>query len=221
MKKISIAIDGPAGAGKSTTARLISKELGIAYLDTGAMYRAVALKAKREGIDTCDAEKLSSMVKNINLSVEYENREQRIYLDGEEVSGQIRTAEISVGASNVGAVPAVRLRMVELQREIAQKYSVVMDGRDIGSYVLPDAEFKFFLTASVEARVRRRFAEHVQKGSSVKLDEVFNDIEYRDKNDSTRTFAPLCKASDAIEIDTTGLNVRQAADIIMTYVRRG
>lgn len=220
MTKINIAIDGPAGAGKSTIAKIVSKELGIIYLDTGAMYRTVALKAMRNSIDTRDREKLAGLVKNINIDINHSENEQLIYLDGENVSSEIRTPEVSIGASNVAVSPEVRIKMVELQRQIADKSSVVMDGRDIGSYVLPNAAYKFFLTASIEERAKRRFEEQVQKGiSDISLDAVKRDIEYRDKNDSCRDFAPLCKAEDAVEIDTTNLTIQEVAQIIIKAVR--
>lgn len=220
MKKIGIAIDGPAGAGKSTIAKIISHTLGIIYLDTGAMYRSVALKAIREGIDTKDREKLGALVKDIDIKVVYEGNEQKIFLDGEDVSGKIRTPEISIGASNVAVVPEVRIKMVELQRAIAGKYSVVMDGRDIGTYVLPGAELKVFLNASSDERARRRYSELAGKGASVSTyEEVKKDMEYRDKNDSTRDFAPLSKAEDAIEIDTTSMSIEEVAQKIIKLVR--
>lgn len=194
MARICIAIDGPAGAGKSTVAKSISRQLGIIYLDTGAMYRTVALKALRTGIDTKDAERLTELVGSIDIRIEYIGNEQRLFLDGEDVTAMIRTPEVSIGASDVSAVPAVRLKMVELQRAIAQKSDVVMDGRDIGTYVLPGAKYKFFITASLEERAKRRFDEMQSKGTSeVTLDEVMKDIAYRDKNDSTRAFAPYRK----------------------------
>lgn len=216
MARICIAIDGPAGAGKSTVAKSISRQLGIIYLDTGAMYRTVALKAIRIGIDTKDAERLAEFVGNIDIRIEYIGNEQRIFLDGNDVTEMIRTPEVSIGASDVSAVPAVRLKMVELQRDIAQKNDVVMDGRDIGTYVLPEARYKFFITASLEERAKRRFTEMQTKGvSEVTLDEVMKDIAYRDKNDSTRAFAPLSKATDAMEIDTTELDPQQVVDKIL------
>ncbi|HOV25410.1 MAG TPA: (d)CMP kinase [Pseudobacteroides sp.] len=219
-ENISIAIDGPAGAGKSTIAKMISKEMGIVYLDTGAMYRTVALKAIRDRISTDDRDSLSKMVANIDISVKYVDGEQFIYLDGEDVTSKIRTPEISIGASNVAVVPEVRIKMVELQRQIALKTSVVMDGRDIGTYVLPDAKFKFFLTASVEERALRRYNEQVAKGyKDISLESVKKDIEYRDKNDSSREFAPLSKAQDAIEIDTTSLTIDEVAQKIIGIIK--
>ncbi|WP_010250149.1 (d)CMP kinase [Acetivibrio cellulolyticus] len=218
-KKIAIAIDGPAGAGKSTIAKLVSKKLKIVYLDTGAMYRTVALKAIRENVDTLDREKLSKLIERINIKVEYIGEDQRIYLDDEDVSDLIRTPEVSIGASNVAVIPEVRIKMVELQREIAQKCSVVMDGRDIGTYVLPNATLKIFLTASIEERAKRRYNEQLLKGiTDVSFDDVKKDIEYRDKNDSSRAFAPLAKADDAIELDTTIMSIDEVAKKILEQI---
>ena len=220
MNKINIAIDGPAGAGKSTIAKIISKTLGIIYLDTGAMYRTVALLAIRENIDTCDFKKVAGLVEKIQIKILYEGSEQHIYLGEEDVSDKIRTSEISMGASNVAVVPEVRIKMVELQRSIAQANDVVMDGRDIGTYVLPKAGLKIFLTASVEERAKRRYNEQVEKGQTdISFEEVKKDMEYRDKNDSTRAFAPLSKAEDAIEVDTTDLSVFEVANKIMTFLK--
>lgn len=220
MSRISIAIDGPAGSGKSTAAKNISSALGIIYLDTGAMYRAVALKALLSGTDMKDEENLALLVKNIDISVEYAQNNQRIFLDGVDVTDRIRTPGISIGASNVSAFPAVRIKMVELQRKIADEYDVVMDGRDIGTFVLPNANYKFYLTASIEERARRRYEELKAKGvSGITLDEVKNDIAFRDKNDSTRAFAPLSKAPDALEIDTTCLNPQEVSERILSYIK--
>ncbi len=221
MTRINIAIDGPAGAGKSTVAKAISKELGIIYLDTGAMYRTVALKAILSGIDTKDESGLVALVKDIDIRIEYQGSDQRIYLDGKDVSGDIRTAEVSIGASNVAVIPAGRLKLVELQRQIAANNDVVMDGRDIGTYVLPNASYKFFLTASLDERAKRRFDEMMEKGMPASsFDDVRNDIAYRDKNDSTRAFAPLSRAQDALEIDTTHLNPIQVVETILTYIKK-
>lgn len=220
MTHINIAIDGPAGAGKSTVAKAVSRELGIIYLDTGAMYRTVALKAILSGIDTKDEARLAELVRNIDIRIEYEKSDQRIYLDGKDVTDSIRTADVSIGASNVAVIPAVRLKMVELQREIAAQNDVVMDGRDIGTYVLPNASYKFFLTASLEERARRRYDEMIGKGmSNVTIDDVQKDIAYRDNNDSKRAFAPLSKAQDALEIDTTNLNPNEVIDAILSCIK--
>jgi cytidylate kinase len=221
MSRISIAIDGPSGAGKSTIAKRISKDLGIIYLDTGAMYRAVALKAIKSNIDPCDRNSVESMLDSLDLKIEYVSGEQRIFLDGVDVTQEIRTPEVSIGASNVAVIPAVRLKMVKLQREIAEKNDVVMDGRDIGTYVLPNARFKFFLTASLEERVKRRYYEQLEKGAKdITLDSVRKDMECRDKNDSTREMAPLSKAPDAVELDTTDMNIDQVAEAILSHIRK-
>lgn len=212
MNKIRIAIDGPAGAGKSTIAKAIAKSVGMVYLDTGAMYRAVGFEAIRQGVDLTDSASLAALVLNINIDIVYNNGEQSIIINGEDVSGKIRTPEISKAASSVAAVPEVRLKLVELQRQIAAKQSVVMDGRDIGTYVLPDAEVKIFLTASVAERANRRYNEHLDKGMTVSLEEIAKDIEERDYKDSTRAFAPLKKADDAVEIDTTALSISEVAE---------
>lgn len=216
---INIAIDGPAGAGKSTVAKKISSTLGIIYLDTGAMYRAVALKAIRSGLDTSDAAGLASLVGDIDIRIEYKGTEQRIFLDDSDVSGQIRTPEVSIGASNVAVIPAVRIKLVELQRDIANTHDVVMDGRDIGTYVLPNAKYKFFITASLEERAKRRHKELLARGmTGSAFEDVLRDISFRDKNDSSRAFAPLSKAQDALEIDTTGMNPQEVADKILSYI---
>lgn len=212
MNSIRIAIDGPAGAGKSTIAKKIAKLVGIVYLDTGAMYRAVGLQAIRENVGLTDNSSLAELVKNIDIDVVYSDGEQSITINGEDVSGKIRTPEVSKAASLVAAVPEVRLKLVELQRQIAAKQSVVMDGRDIGTYVLPDAEVKIFLTASVAERARRRYEELLEKGMAVSLEEIAKDIEQRDYNDSTRAFAPLKKADDAEEIDTTVLTIDEVVE---------
>jgi len=220
LGKITIAIDGPAGAGKSTIAKIISKALDVIYLDTGAMYRAVALKALREGIDTKDEKKISLLVEDVDIRIGYSNNEQRVFLDEEDVSDKIRTPEVSIGASNVSAIRSVRIKMVDIQREIAEQNNVVMDGRDIGTYVLPDAVYKFFLTASIEERAKRRYLEQNSKGgANITLEEVKNDIEYRDTNDSSREFAPLSKACDAIEIDTTDMTASEVAEKILYLIK--
>ncbi len=211
----SIAIDGPAGAGKSTIAKKVSEKLGFIYLDTGAMYRAVALKAIQSGIDTKEQSALAKMIENIDITISYDNCIQRIFLDGIDVSQAIRTPEVSAGASNVAVFKEVRLKLVDLQRKIASDKEVVMDGRDIGTYVLPNADLKIFLTASVDERARRRYDELVQKGEKVNFDEVKADMIYRDNNDSSRAFAPLKKAADAIEVDSTSLTIDEVAERIL------
>ncbi len=215
IRNFAIALDGPAGAGKSSVAKRIAHDLGIVYLDTGSMYRTVALKAIRVGIDTMDADGLTELMQSIRIDITHVNGEQRIFLDGADVSDQIRTPEISLGASHVAVVPAVRVKMVEIQREIAKKEKVIMDGRDIGTYVLPDANLKIYLTASVEERAKRRFLEMKEKGMETPpIEEIMADIAFRDHNDSTREFAPLRKADDAVEIDSTSMSLDDVVDKI-------
>ncbi|MBE7027202.1 MAG: (d)CMP kinase [Ruminococcaceae bacterium] len=220
MKNISVAIDGPAGAGKSTISKVVAKTLGLIYVDTGAMYRAVALYAIQNGMDTKNADgALEKSLDKISIDIAYQDGEQHIFLNGEDVSGIIRTPEVSMGASNVATLPCVRLKLVELQREIAKKQSVIMDGRDIGTYVLPSADIKIFLTASVEARAKRRHKELIEKGTSVSYEEVLLDMQKRDLNDSTRAFAPLKQADDAVLIDTTEYDFDASVDKILSHIK--
>lgn len=219
MKKIKIAIDGPSGAGKSTISKTLAKKLGFVYVDTGAMYRAVALYAIRNGIDTKNTDrKLEKVLDEIDIDIAYKDGVQHIYLCGEDVSEQIRIHEVSMGASNVATVTAVRLKLVEMQRKLAEKTSVIMDGRDIGTYVLPDAEVKIYLTASVEKRAERRRLELEQKGQDVDFETVLEDMKARDLNDSTREFAPLRKAEDAELIDTTELDFEGSVKKIYEHI---
>ncbi len=220
MKPIQIAIDGPSGAGKSTMAKNLSKKLGIMYLDTGAMYRALALKAIRLGMNTRDREKINSLLPELDISIEYENGSQKVLLDREDVSGLIRTDEVSMGASNVSAIPEVRVKLVELQQRIASDNSVVMDGRDIGTDVLPNAQVKIFLTASVKERAIRRYNEQKEKGIlSKSLEELEKEIEVRDYNDSNRAASPLRQAEDAILIDTSNLSIDESVERIFEIVK--
>jgi len=220
MKNVSVAIDGPAGAGKSTISKVVAKTLGLIYVDTGAMYRAVALYAIQNGMDTKNADgALEKSLDKISIDIAYQDGEQHIFLNGEDVSGIIRTPEVSMGASNVATLPCVRLKLVELQREIAKKQSVIMDGRDIGTYVLPSADIKIFLTASVEARAKRRHKELIEKGTSVSYEEVLLDMQKRDLNDSTRAFAPLKQADDAVLIDTTEYDFDASVDKILSHIK--
>ncbi|MDX1358531.1 MAG: (d)CMP kinase [Clostridia bacterium] len=214
----SVAIDGPAGAGKSTAAKELSKMLGAIYLDTGAMYRTVALAAIKRGIDTQDGEALEKMIEEIDIDVRFGENGQEIYLDGENVNGLIRTPEVSLGASRVAVFPPVRHKMVEKQREIAYKNNVVMDGRDIGTYVLKDAKYKFFLVASVEIRAKRRYKELIAKGMEADMESIIEDIKFRDKNDSSRAMAPLKQAEDAILIDTTNQSIQEMVDDMAGYI---
>lgn len=217
-KIIRIALDGPSGSGKSTIAKKLSNKLNILYLDTGAMYRATALKALSLGVDTLDEKGVSSFIDDIDLEIKYISGTQHTILDGEDVSEKIREPHVSMAASNISSLKCVRLKMVEMQRKIADKMSCVLDGRDIGSYVLPNADFKFYITASVDVRADRRFKELTLKGHKVDFDELKQEIEQRDYNDKTREFAPLTKAPDAIEIDTSFMNVEQVVGKVLSVI---
>ena len=221
MKKVSIAIDGPAGAGKSTISKVIAKKLGFIYVDTGAMYRAVALYALQNNINTRNEDGvLESVLDKIDVDIAYKDSVQHIYLNGTDVSDAIREPEVSMGASDVAVVPAVRLKLVELQRALAKRENVIMDGRDIGTYVLPDAEIKIFLTATAEERAKRRHIELVQKGVDASYKEVLADMIKRDHNDSTRKFAPLKQAEDAVLIDTTEYDFDGSVEAILSYINK-
>lgn len=214
LAKVTIAIDGPAGAGKSTVAKLLAEKLGILYLDTGAMYRAMGLKVIENGGNPRESKEVLPLLPSTDIKVEYDKGEQRIYLDDREVTKVIRTQQISTAASDVGTIPAVRKKLVELQQRIAKENSLVMDGRDIGTYVMPQASLKIFLTASCEERARRRYEELKQKGMDTDFDTVLKDIIHRDNNDTNREYAPLRKADDAILIDTTNKNIDQVVNEI-------
>ncbi len=214
METLKIAIDGPAGAGKSTIAKSVAKTLGFVYIDTGAMYRAIGLAAHRRGIDTTDAAAVSAILDEIEVSISHDARGQRVYLNKEDVSEEIRLPEISVAASHVAVIPAVRLKLVELQRKLAQQTDVIMDGRDIGTYVLPDAQLKIFLTADLAERARRRYAELTEKGVATTLDAVTEDMAFRDKNDSGRDFAPLKPAQDSVMVDSTAMTLDETVEKI-------
>ena len=210
----TIAIDGPGGAGKSTIAKLVASELGIDYIDTGAMYRAVAYKTISGNVDVSDETALKTMLDDTDIDF----RDGSIYLDDKCIDKEIRTPEISRMASSVSALQPVREKLVELQRGMGRKKSVIMDGRDIGTNVLTDADYKFFMTASAEERAERRYKELIEKGESVTFDEVLADISQRDKNDMERELNPLRKAHDAIEIDTTGLSIKEVVALILKNV---
>ena len=215
-----IAIDGPSGAGKSTIAKALAADLGCIYLDTGAMYRTVGLMAKRRGIDTKDDAKLDEMLKSADIRVSMTEEGQRMLLDGEDVEDLIRTQEISMAASDVAVCPSVRKRMVEIQQAIAAENDVVMDGRDIGTRVLPNAEYKFFLNASPEVRAMRRFDELRNKGQDVTYDDVLEDVKARDLQDTTRKESPLTLAPDATEVATDDLNIDEVVQVIMALMGR-
>ncbi|MCI5892045.1 MAG: (d)CMP kinase [Clostridiales bacterium] len=217
--KMKIAIDGPAGAGKSTISKETAKRLGFIYIDTGAMYRSVGLAALNAGVSTTDEEQLGRIISDIDISIKNVDNTQRFYLCGEDVTEKIREPEVSVAASNVAVVPAVRLKLVELQRRMAENADVLMDGRDIGTYVLPNAELKIFLTASVDERARRRYEELCSKNVKTTLEAVKNDIIYRDKNDSEREFAPLKPAPDSVLLDTTDMTVEEVINKILNLIK--
>ena len=215
----TIAIDGPSGAGKSTVAKLIAQKLNITYLDTGAMYRAVALKAIRLNIDPADEKAVSKFLDDTKIEIQHFDKVQHVLLDDTDVSLEIRQHFISKAASDISKHKAVRLKLVALQQEIAKKTDVVMDGRDIASYVLPDANYKFFLTASAEERANRRYKELTQKGEKCNYNDILKDIKLRDENDIKREFAPLKKAADAIEIDSTNLSLDEVVKKILSYIK--
>ena len=206
-EKFNIALDGPAGSGKSTVAKILAKDYNILYLDTGAMYRACALKALRLGIDLKDATAVEKMLSHLDLKVEYKDGKQHTILDGEDVSSAIRENAVSMAASNISAHQAVRVKMVEMQREIANGMSCVLDGRDIGSAVLPNAKYKFFITADSKVRATRRFNELTVRGERVDFEKLHEEIVARDKQDTEREFSPLVQAKDAIVIDTSNLDI--------------
>ena len=217
-KIIRIALDGPSGSGKSTIAKRLSSKLNILYLDTGAMYRATALKALSMNIDTFDEKAVSTFIDDIDLKIEYIDGSQHTILDGIDVSEKIREPHVSMAASNISSLKCVRLKMVEMQRNIASEMSCVLDGRDIGSYVLPNADFKFYITASVDVRADRRFKELTLKGHKVDFEELKNEIEQRDYNDKNRDFSPLVRAEDAILIDTSFMNIEQVIGKVLSYI---
>ena len=207
---VSVAIDGPAGAGKSTLARRLAAELGYIYVDTGAMYRAIGLYALRAGKDPKDNEAVNALLPDIELRFAFIDGEQHIYLKNEDVSTAIRTEQVGMAASAVGANPAVRAFLLELQREMAKKQDVLMDGRDIGTVVLPDATVKIFLTATPEARAVRRWKEYRQKGTEVSYEKVLEDVKQRDDQDIHRAAAPLRQAADAVLLDTSEMDFEQS-----------
>lgn len=216
---INVAIDGPAGAGKSTISRQAAKALGFIYVDTGALYRAVGLNALRTGTNTDDPEAVAASLEGISVELKYENGEQAVFLNGENVSAFIRTPEASMAASKVSAVPKVREFLFGLQQNIAANNDCVMDGRDIGTVVLPNAQVKIFLTASAEARAQRRYKELVEKGEQVDYENVLAEMKQRDYNDSNRAVAPLKAADDAVVVDTTELNLEESIEKIKNVIK--
>ena len=212
---MNIAIDGPAGAGKSTIARRAAKEMGFIYVDTGAMYRAVALYMLNNNIDVEDEKAVSAEVEKVLVDLKYEGDEQQILLNGENVNNLIRTPKVSAAASKTSAYPAVRARLLDLQKNIAATNSVLMDGRDIGTVVLPNAELKIFLTASASVRGERRYKELIAKGEKADLTSIISDIEKRDEQDRNRAVSPLVQAEDAVLVDTSNMTIDEVVNKIL------
>lgn len=219
MGYISVAIDGPSGAGKSTVARAAAAKLGYVYVDTGAMYRAIGLAVCRRGISGDDIAGIVATLPTVELAIRYQDGEQHILLCGEDVSDAIRTPEIAKYASQVSAVPEVRAFLLETQRNMAKNGNILMDGRDIGTVILPDAPVKIFLTASDEARAQRRYLELCEKGQQVTFDQVLHDIRQRDLQDSTRAVAPLRQADDAVLLDTSDISLEQSIEAVLRIIR--
>ena len=214
----NVAIDGPAGAGKSTIAKTAAKELGFIYVDTGALYRAIAYNAVTKGVID-DTQKIIDMLTDTNVELKYVDGVQAVYLNGDDVSAYIRTPEISMGASKVSAIPQVREFLLNLQRDIAQKNNVIMDGRDIATVVLPNADVKIFLFASPECRAQRRYKELMEKGEDVTLEDVLADVNQRDYQDSHRDIAPLKPSEDSVMADTSKLNLEESIQLIINIIK--
>lgn len=216
---IAIAIDGPAGAGKSTIAKKAAAELGFIYVDTGAMYRSIGLNAIRKNTDLKNEEQVKELLKDSNLKIIYANNQQRMFLNGKDVTDDIRTPEVSMMASDVSALPVVRAFLLDVQRNMAVENNVIMDGRDIGTVVLPSAKVKIFLTASSGCRAKRRYDELTEKGMDVNYDDILNDIETRDYNDSHRATAPLKPAEDAVLVDTSDETLETSVNRLLTIIK--
>lgn len=214
----AIAIDGPAGAGKSTIARKTAAELGFIYVDTGALYRTVALAVLQNGISATDAAAIESALSEFHIELKFQNGEQRVFLNNADVSDEIRSPKVSMEASTVSAIPAVRQFLFDLQQEIARKNDVIMDGRDIGTVILPNADVKIFLTATAEDRAKRRYDQLLQMGTVVDFDELLEEIKQRDYNDSHRDIAPLKQAPDAILVDTTGNTLEESIALLRELI---
>ena len=219
IKMFAIAIDGPAGAGKSSISKAVAKKLGFMYVDTGALYRTVGLYVLRNGGETRNREKVVSLLPSIKVEFTYEDGNQIMFLNGENVTSKIREPEVSMAASDVSAIPDVRAFLLDLQRSLAQKYNVIMDGRDIGTVILPNAQCKIFLTASPEERAKRRYDEMIAKGQKADYGEVLEDLKKRDYNDTHRDAAPLRLADDGIELDTTGHDFDEVVSMVLKTVR--
>ncbi|MGI5877898.1 MAG: (d)CMP kinase [Christensenellales bacterium] len=218
-EKIRVAIDGPAGAGKSSVARAVAQAFSIAYLDTGAMYRALGLKALKQGVGTGDEEAVGRLAADTHITVAASNGDQRIYLDGRDVTGAIRTEAVSRAASDVSRFPAVRRRMVELQQAVARESSVVMDGRDIGTHVMPFADCKIYLTATADERARRRHRDLLKRGTPVEFETLLQQINERDRQDTSREYAPLRQAEDAVFIDTTHMGESAVIERVIAIIK--
>ncbi len=217
---IAIAIDGPAGAGKSTISKSAAKKLGFIYIDTGALYRTVGLAATRANVEPVEGKEVDELLSKINVELTFNDKgEQIVLLDKEDVSGLIRTPEASMTASKISAIPSVRAYLLDLQRNMAKKDNVIMDGRDIGTVVLPNADVKIFLTATPEARAERRYKELIEKGMDVKYEDILNDVKTRDYNDSHREIAPLKQADDAVLADTTEIGLQESIDLIIKIIK--
>ena len=215
----NIAIDGPAGAGKSTIARRTAQELSFIYVDTGALYRALAVFLVDEGVSPEDTEKVKEAVKSVKVSIAYENGEQQVLVNGKNVTDRLRAESVGNMASTISAIPAVRAALLDLQRDLAKAHDVLMDGRDIGTNVLPDAELKIYLTASVETRAERRYRDLQEKGVEKPLSEIKKEIEERDRRDMTRAIAPLKQAEDAVYLDTSHMNIDEVVEAIRQLYR--
>lgn len=220
MKYRSIAIDGPSGAGKSTLAKRLAQELGFLYVDTGAIYRTVGVAVRRRGIDPADGAAVAALLPGLSITMGYgEDGLQHMFLDGEDVTSVIRENEISAYASKVAAIPAVRDFLLEMQRRLAREHDVIMDGRDIGTVVLPQADLKIFLTAAAEARARRRYQELLERGQKARLDQVLSEVIERDRQDTEREIAPLRQAADAVVADTTALDLEGSFQLLLGLIR--
>lgn len=218
FKMISIAIDGPGGAGKSSIAKALAERIGFIYVDTGALYRSIGLYMLENNVDLSDSNAITGKLKDISVELKYVDNKQRVILCGKDVSEDIRKPEVSMAASKVSAIPEVREFLLSLQRDMADKNNIIMDGRDIGTVVLPNAQIKMFLTASPEERAMRRYKELIAKGEEVEYETVLSELNERDYNDSHRSVAPLKPADDAAVIDTTGNNLEQSVDMIMKFI---
>ncbi|HXJ17255.1 MAG TPA: (d)CMP kinase [Candidatus Polarisedimenticolia bacterium] len=219
MRKLIIAIDGPVGSGKSTLARRVAALMGYVYIDTGAMYRAVAVKALRSGVSLDAADELTALAGNTRIDLQAQEGGQRVFLDGEDVTTAIRTPEVAQAASKVAVVPGVRQVLVAEQRRAGAQGGVVMEGRDIGSVVFPDADLKIFLTASPEIRAERRWREHQQKGDAIDLPRTLEEIHERDRRDQERTSSPLVRARDAVVVDSTAMEPEEVARLVVLLAK--